>query len=294
MQLEELMVGIDNQGLMIVKDYRHPECSDSPQDIVADLETWSAEELLDLGLIARALGYGGGLNNLDVPVTPRGYRVLHKIPRLPQAVIENMVQTFQSLPEILEASIDELDDVEGIGEVRARAIKEGLRRLREQALLRSSFLGRMAGRLLGVQCCHVAGAKKAARCAGHASLGQVEDTQRGDTLALILDEAVEIEAKDIAQTGEIKERAADLLLEHLDTMLAHFALDVGGHMLLDLPVADVGGNLRLAGVDLNATAGGDGFCHGSIDAGAGLLKLGEDVEDAPVADQALRDGLLEG
>lgn len=139
MQLEELMVGIDNQGLMIVKDYRHPECSDSPQDIVADLETWSAEELLDLGLIARALGYGGGLNNLDVPVTPRGYRVLHKIPRLPQAVIENMVQTFQSLPKILEASIDELDDVEGIGEVRARAIKEGLRRLREQALLDRHF-----------------------------------------------------------------------------------------------------------------------------------------------------------
>lgn len=135
MQLEELMVGIDNQGLMIVKDYRHLEQSQSPQEILADLETWSAEELLDLGLIARVLGYSGGMNNLDVPVTPRGYRVLHKIPRLPQAVIENMVQAFQSLPKILEASIDELDDVEGIGEVRAKAIKDGLRRLREQALL---------------------------------------------------------------------------------------------------------------------------------------------------------------
>jgi len=68
-------------------------------------------------------------------VTPRGYRVLHKIPRLPAPVIENIVQTFKSLPEIMEASIDELDDVEGIGEVRAKAIKDGLRRLREQALL---------------------------------------------------------------------------------------------------------------------------------------------------------------
>ena len=75
------------------------------------------------------------MSNLEVPVTPRGYRVLHKIPRLPAPVIENMVQVFKSLPEIMEASIDELDDVEGIGEVRARAIKDGLRRLREQVLL---------------------------------------------------------------------------------------------------------------------------------------------------------------
>ena len=74
-------------------------------------------------------------NNWDPPVTPRGYRVLHKIPRLPAAVIENIVQVFNALPQILEATIDELDDVEGIGEVRARAIKDGLRRFREQALI---------------------------------------------------------------------------------------------------------------------------------------------------------------
>lgn len=135
MQLDELMVGIENQGLMIIKDYRHHEHDDSPEEILADLETWSADELLDLGLIARALGHSGGISNLETHVTPRGYRVLHKIPRLPAAVIENMVQVFNTLPEIMEATIDELDDVEGIGEVRARAIQDGLRRLREQVLL---------------------------------------------------------------------------------------------------------------------------------------------------------------
>ena len=55
--------------------------------------------------------------------------------RLPMPVIENLVEHLGSLQRILRASIEELDEVEGIGEVRARAIKEGLRRLREQIML---------------------------------------------------------------------------------------------------------------------------------------------------------------
>jgi diadenylate cyclase len=33
------------------------------------------------------------------------------------------------------ATIDELDDVEGIGDVRARTIKEGLKRIQEQVFI---------------------------------------------------------------------------------------------------------------------------------------------------------------
>jgi len=135
MQLDELMVGMENVGLMIVMDYLEASKTESAKEIVETIDAWSSEELLDLGLIVRLLGYGGTLNNLDVPVTPRGYRVLHKIPRLPAAVIENMIKVFNTLPEILEASSEELDDVEGIGAVRAKAVKDGLRRLREQVLL---------------------------------------------------------------------------------------------------------------------------------------------------------------
>jgi len=39
------------------------------------------------------------------------------------------------LSTILNASIEELDEVDGIGEVRARAIQDGLRRLREQVFI---------------------------------------------------------------------------------------------------------------------------------------------------------------
>jgi len=134
MQLDELMVGIENVALMIVKDYAQELEPDGAQGILAKLDGWSSDELLDMNLFVRLLGYGGN-NSLDMPVTPRGYRILHKIPRLPSPIIENMVATFRALPAILEASIEELDEVEGIGAVRAKAVKEGLRRLREQVLL---------------------------------------------------------------------------------------------------------------------------------------------------------------
>lgn len=134
MQLEELMVDIKDEGELVIQDY-YAEDGDPPDQIMATLDSWDSEELLDLGLIARALGYGAQATNLDTPVTPRGYRILNKIPRLPGSVIENLVQALGKLPTIEEASISELDQVEGIGEVRAHAIKDGLRRLREHVLL---------------------------------------------------------------------------------------------------------------------------------------------------------------
>ena len=134
MQLEELMVDIEDDGLLVAKDYFEQEDGD-PEEMWNTISDWESDELLNLALISKALGYGSQMNALDQAVTPQGYRVLRKIPRLPMPVVENLVKRFQSLPDILNASIEELDEVEGIGEVRARAIKEGLRRLREQVLL---------------------------------------------------------------------------------------------------------------------------------------------------------------
>lgn len=139
MQLEELISDIENEGLLIVRDYYQPQEDEGPQEVWAAFSEWSAEDLLDLSLIARRLGYAAQMNNLDTPVTPRAFRVLTKVPRLPMPVIENLVQRFHTLSDIAQASLEELDSVEGIGEVRARAIKEGLRRLREQVLLDRHF-----------------------------------------------------------------------------------------------------------------------------------------------------------
>lgn len=135
MQLEELVADVEEEGFLVVRDYHQPQDEETAQDVWDSFHDWSSEDLLELTLIARRLGYASHMNNLDYAVTPRAYRVLTKVPRLPMPVIDNLVQQFGDLPNIMEASLEELDNVEGIGEVRARAIQGGLRRLREQVLL---------------------------------------------------------------------------------------------------------------------------------------------------------------
>lgn len=134
MQLEELVANVEDEGLLIIQDYAVLGGEKTPESIMNVVSSWPAEDLLDLSLIVRALGYPGSASVLDQNVVPRGYRILEKIPRLPVPVIENLVQRFGALRNVMAASIEELDDVEGIGEARARSIKEGLNRFREQVM----------------------------------------------------------------------------------------------------------------------------------------------------------------
>jgi diadenylate cyclase len=90
---------------------------------------------MDDMVLLRLLGYSAHFTNPDDLVMPRGYRVLKKIPRLPPVIIENLVNKFSNLKLITRATVEQLDEVDGIGEVRAKKIKEGLRRLQEQLLI---------------------------------------------------------------------------------------------------------------------------------------------------------------
>ncbi len=135
MQLQELMANVAEESSLIIRDYFQPGDGRSLEDAIAQMANWPSEELMDLATISRMLGFGAIPGVMDSPVAPRGFRILRKIPRLPMPVIENLVNHSGSLQKTLRASIDELDEVDGIGEVRARAIKEGLRRLREQVML---------------------------------------------------------------------------------------------------------------------------------------------------------------
>lgn len=133
MQLDELVDNVPEEGRLIVMDYLN---TGDGRTIDVVLETLAGtSDIPDLAGISRLMGYGGAPGSLEAPVTARGYRLLRKIRRLPLSVIENIVCKFNSLPAILRATTEELDEVEGIGEARAKAIKEGLRRLREQVML---------------------------------------------------------------------------------------------------------------------------------------------------------------
>ena len=131
MQLEQLVTGLEQEEEQIVKDYSVNEIK-SVEEIIKEITELSYEELLKDQNLAKILGYDIFSDFDEVGVYPRGYRILNKIPRMPNNIIENLVQGFESFQHIIEASIEQLDNVEGIGEVRARNIKSSLRRMQEQ------------------------------------------------------------------------------------------------------------------------------------------------------------------
>lgn len=135
MQLEELVGDVEEDGLNIIKDYYTKSMKISITEIQKNISQLSSEDLLHLTNIAELIGFNNNISSLDVSISPKGYRVLSKMPRLPSNVLENVIKKFGSFQEILKASISQLDSVDGIGEVRARNIKDGLRRMQEQSLL---------------------------------------------------------------------------------------------------------------------------------------------------------------
>ncbi|PTX58145.1 diadenylate cyclase [Melghirimyces profundicolus] len=135
MQLEELVVHVEEEAHLVIRDYcADPHCK-PPEEVLERLNKFSADELLEHANIVRILGYTSHNNLQEEAVAPRGYRILNKIPRLPAPIIQKLVDRFESLPRVMMATIEELDEVEGIGDVRARTIKEGLKRIQEQVFI---------------------------------------------------------------------------------------------------------------------------------------------------------------
>lgn len=136
LQVEELMAGVDADRALIIRDYLPPSRRHrSLEETLAELDRLPASELIDLTAVARAMGYPGTAEALDAPVSPRGYRLLAKVPRLPPMVVERLVDHFGSLQRLLAATVEDLQTVEGVGEARAKSVREGLSRLAEASIL---------------------------------------------------------------------------------------------------------------------------------------------------------------
>lgn len=136
MQLSELIRHIERDGILLIRDYCKEDLNYN--DIYESIQKLNSSELIDLDAIARILGYSG-IPLMDTLISPRGYRILSKVPRIPANVIENLIKEFKELSAIIEADIDDLDNVEGIGEARATAIRSGLKRIREQISLKKEI-----------------------------------------------------------------------------------------------------------------------------------------------------------
>jgi diadenylate cyclase len=128
MQLEEAFHGVPEQYDALLRDYA-AEGVDW-REVRRELMTFSAENLSEPVRITHLLGYGSVGQTEDFSLKPRGYRQLGRVPQLPRRVAENLIREFGSLEGLLDASEEELDEVEGVGQARARAIHRGLERQR--------------------------------------------------------------------------------------------------------------------------------------------------------------------
>lgn len=136
LQLDELMAGVDADRELIARDYvPSGRRSRTPAQVLDELASLSATDLLDLTQVARAMGLPSTPEGLDSAASPRGHRLLARVPRMPGAILDRIVEHFGGLQKLLAASAEDLQAVEGVGETRARAVREAISRLAEVSIL---------------------------------------------------------------------------------------------------------------------------------------------------------------
>ena len=128
MQLEQAFHNVPEQYDALIRDYAADGMDH--EEMRARLREFSNEELSDPVEIAEVLGYSSVGPLEEFFIEPRGYRQLVRVPRLPSRVAQKLIEEFGTLNDLLEATEEDLDEVEGVGQARARAIRRNLKRQR--------------------------------------------------------------------------------------------------------------------------------------------------------------------
>ena len=128
MQLEDLVVGVMAERAALARDYTVNDSEPAIEQVLSELAELDHTELLDFGRLAELIGYDRKTNTLDFNVTPRGYRALLGVPRLPRLVAQKVVNHFGDLESLVAASEGELEGSVGVGDTRAQASRGGSRR----------------------------------------------------------------------------------------------------------------------------------------------------------------------
>ncbi len=134
LQLKELILPV-KEAVLAVRDYYREKPGLTHEDVLDRIAEIPQQELLQSGSISQALGYGPNPRSIDSYLTPRGYRVLTSTRRIPAAIVNDLVERFGTLQQIIRAPKDELCDVDGVGEVLADRIRVSLNLLRNQLAL---------------------------------------------------------------------------------------------------------------------------------------------------------------
>jgi diadenylate cyclase len=131
LQLEVLLLNVREDREAILADYLPDASPARLAEAKEALIALPSDELISASSIGQILGHAPGENALETHLQPRGYRMLLKIPRLGRHTIDSVTARFGTLHAIMNAPVEDLAAVEGVGLSRAHDIKEGLIRLRE-------------------------------------------------------------------------------------------------------------------------------------------------------------------
>ena len=129
LQLSDLLAGVDFTKRAVLRDYIKPLRNSVIRQAMEDLSAMTPSDLEDPSRVGKELGFP----DLDDPADPRGYRLLSQVGRLPDPVRDDIIQHFGSASSLLEARVDELLSVEGVGETRAGQLRAYFDRLRDSA-----------------------------------------------------------------------------------------------------------------------------------------------------------------
>lgn len=125
LQVEDLVRGSASERALVMRDYIH-----DPEDVArveAELSSLGSERIVDLTAIANILGLDVyEVADLDREITPRGVRALSLVPHLSWNAIKAVSAHFSTLTQLREASIEDIEVIDGVGHYRAQLIAENL------------------------------------------------------------------------------------------------------------------------------------------------------------------------
>jgi diadenylate cyclase len=141
MQIEELMANVDRDFQNIMNDYQYQFNGSKAQsvDLKEKAHSLSADDLMDLSRITRILGYKTEGNLREFGVHPRGFRILSDVRRLPQSIITNLIDKFGNLKNIMDANVEDLSEVAGMGKIRANSLYDRLKKYSEYYLYNEPY-----------------------------------------------------------------------------------------------------------------------------------------------------------
>jgi diadenylate cyclase len=136
LQFEELIAGVDDDRRLLIRDYVDATGPGHEiRSVLTALGAIAPSDLLEASTVADALGVTAHVPDIDGAISPRGYRMLGRVPRITIGITERIVAHFGSLQRVLAASLEDLMAVDGVGDQRARAVREGLSRIAETSIL---------------------------------------------------------------------------------------------------------------------------------------------------------------